>query len=180
MVRQVITDAIWNELEKTLRKYGCHRWKNDRNIMEAILWKLRTGAPWRDVPQEFCRWKTAYNRFNRWASKGLWDSFFLSYGAKLIRNGYSRTEGYIRAHQHASGARRGEERAIGRSRGGLTSKIHVSADAHGNPIDFEITGGEVHDGQVAPNLIEKIKADYWIADKGYDSEEIRECARKKA
>lgn len=92
MVRQVITDVIWSELEETLRKYGCHRWKNDRNIMEAILWKLRTGAPWRDVPREFCPWKTAYNRFNRWAAKGLWGNFFLSYEAKLIRNGYSRTE----------------------------------------------------------------------------------------
>lgn len=60
--------------------------------MEAILWKLRTGAPWRDVPQQFCPWKTAYNRFNRWAFKGLWNNFFLSYEAKLIRNGYSRTE----------------------------------------------------------------------------------------
>ena len=45
--------------------------KNSRNIMEAILWKLRTGATWRDIPQEFCPWQTAYNRFNRWASKPL-------------------------------------------------------------------------------------------------------------
>jgi hypothetical protein len=63
--------------------------------MEAILWKLRTGAPWRDVPLEFCPWKTAYNRFNRWAAKGLWDAFFLSYEAKLIRNGYSQTEAIL-------------------------------------------------------------------------------------
>lgn len=87
---------------------------------------------------------------------------------------------HIRAHQHASGARRGEERAIGRSYRGLTSKLHLCADAHGNPIDFETTGGEVHDSQVAPELIERIEqADCWIADKGYDSEEIRECAKKK-
>ncbi len=92
MVRRVITDRIWQQLEKTLRSKGCHRWKNDRNVMEAILWKLRTGAPWRDVPREFGLWKTAYNRFNRWAAKGLWDSFFLSYEAKLIRSGYSPTE----------------------------------------------------------------------------------------
>jgi len=92
MARQVITDAIWSELEATLRKYGCHRWKNDRNIMEAILWKLRTGAPWRDVPKEFCAWKTAYNRFNRWSAKGLWKNFFLAYEMKLIRNGYSPME----------------------------------------------------------------------------------------
>ena len=60
--------------------------------MEAILWKLRTGATWRDIPQEFCPWQTAYNRFNRWASKGLWDKFFLDYEASWIRNGYSLTE----------------------------------------------------------------------------------------
>lgn len=86
---------------------------------------------------------------------------------------------YIRAHQHASGARTGHERAIGRSRGGATTKIHIAADAHGNPIDFEITGGEVHDAKVADKLIEKIKAaENFIADKGYDSDEIRERARQ--
>ena len=85
---------------------------------------------------------------------------------------------YIRAHQHASGARRGEDRAIGRSRGGATTKIHLAVDAHGHPIDFEITGGEVHDSQVASDLIELVgEADYLIADKGYYSEHIREVAR---
>lgn len=86
---------------------------------------------------------------------------------------------YIRAHQHASGARKGFERAIGRSRGGATTKIHIAADAHGNPIDFEITGGEVHDAKVADRLIEKIGlAEHFIADKGYDSEAIRDKARQ--
>jgi transposase len=86
---------------------------------------------------------------------------------------------YIRAHQHASGARRGEERAIGKSRGGATTKIHIAADAHGNPIDFEVTGGEVHDAKVADKIIEKIgAAGHFIADKGYDSDTIRDQARK--
>jgi transposase len=85
---------------------------------------------------------------------------------------------YVRAHQHASGARRGAERAIGRSRGGNTTKIHMAADAHGHPIDFEITGGEVHDAKAAPQIISKIKtAENLIGDKGYDSEEIRSQAR---
>ena len=81
---------------------------------------------------------------------------------------------YIRAHQHASGARHGFERAIGQSRGGRTTKIHLATDANGLPIDFKITGGEVHDSQVAAQLICEIgQADYLIADKGYDSEKIR-------
>lgn len=92
MTRYVLTDDIWEQLQVTMKAKGCHRWSNDRNVMEAILWKLRTGAPWRDVPSEFCPWKTAYNRFNRWATKGLWEQFFLSYEAKLIRSGYSPTE----------------------------------------------------------------------------------------
>lgn len=92
MARRVLTEAIWEQLKTTLRNKGCHRWVNDREVMEAILWKRRTGAPWRDIPQEFCPWKTTYNRFNRWASKGLWAEFFLSYEAKWIRSGYSPME----------------------------------------------------------------------------------------
>lgn len=92
MVRRVLNDDIWQQLKTTMRAKGCHQWANDREVMEAILWKLRTGAPWRDVPEEFCPWKTAYNRFNRWACKGLWAEFFLNYEATLIRNGYSPTE----------------------------------------------------------------------------------------
>jgi len=85
---------------------------------------------------------------------------------------------YVRAHQHASGARYGQELAIGRSRGGLTSKIHMCADAHGNSIDFEVTGGEVHDIKVAPQLMVLVgkDAENFIADKGYNSNEIREKA----
>ena len=92
MVRYVLSDPIWGQLQQTMKKKGCHRWKNDRLVMEAILWKLRTGAPWRDIPEVFCPWKTAYNRFNRWALKGLWADFFLIYEAKLMRSGYSSME----------------------------------------------------------------------------------------
>lgn len=88
---------------------------------------------------------------------------------------------YVRAHQHASGARIGQERAIGRTSGGLTTKIHMSTDAHENPIYFEITGGEIHDVRIAPVLIEKITkgGHNLIADKGYDSHEIRNLIHSK-
>lgn len=86
---------------------------------------------------------------------------------------------YVRAHQHASGVRLGEAGAIGRSRGGTTTKIHMAADAHGNPIDFEITEGEVHDAKAAPGLIDKIGiAENVISDKGYDSEGSRDQSRR--
>ena len=87
---------------------------------------------------------------------------------------------YIRVHQHASGARHGFERAIGQSRGGRTTKIHLATDANGLPIDFKITGGDVHDSQVAKQLIDTVdEATYLIADKGYDAEHIRIYAKNK-
>lgn len=86
---------------------------------------------------------------------------------------------YVRVHQPASGSRRGENRAIGKSHGGPTTKIHMASDAHGNPLCIEITGGQVHDSQVAPQLIDQVQGEILIADKGYDSESIREKARSK-
>jgi transposase len=54
----------------------------------------------------------------------------------------------------------------------------MAADAHGNPIDFEITGGEVHDARAAPEVISKVKtAEHLVGDKGYDSDKIRDQAR---
>lgn len=92
MSRVVLTDSLWNQLETIMRRKGCRSFKNNRNVMEAILWKLRTGAQWREVPENLCPWSTAYNRFNRWAQKGLWDDFFLLYERKLIQNGYQSME----------------------------------------------------------------------------------------
>ncbi|WP_257234971.1 IS5 family transposase [Acinetobacter sp. 10FS3-1] len=180
MARTLLTDDIWQQIQDTMRLHGCYRSKNSRNIMEAILWKLRTGATWRDIPQEFCPWQTAYNRFNRWASKGLWNKFFLDLRGVLDQEWVFIDGSYIRVHQHASGARNGFERAIGQSRGGRTTKIHLATDANGLPIDFKITGGGVHDSQVAKQLIDTVgEATYLIADKGYDAEHIRIYAQNK-
>ena len=103
MLRQVISDSIWQQLQITMSKKGCRKSKNNRNVMEAILWKLRTGAPWRDIPDSFCPWKTAYNRFNRWAQKGLWNDFFLLYEKKLIQNGCSLVENLFARLKHFRG-----------------------------------------------------------------------------
>jgi len=92
MVRKVLTDSLWEQLEFILVSHGCRKTENNRNVMEAILWKLITGSPWRDVTEKFCPWKTAHNRFNRWAAKGFWDKFFLLYKKKLIQSGCLSTE----------------------------------------------------------------------------------------
>ena len=92
MPRRALNDASWEEVKKTLKSKGCYITDNTREVMEAIIWKIRTGSPWRDIPHEFCPWQTAFNRFNRWAEKGVWDNFFLHYEEKLTKSGYSQTE----------------------------------------------------------------------------------------
>ena len=63
--------------------------------------------------------------------------------------------------------------AIGRSRGGLTTKVHLVVDALGLPVDFEVTEGQRHDSQPAPNLIERTQPKQLLGDKAYDSDAIR-------
>ena len=159
---------------------GCYDSKNGREVMEAILWKLRVGGPWRDIPKEFCPWQTAFDRFNRWAKRGLWTDFFSIYEVKLIRNGYSPTEVTSALISMQAELGLGKKEPLDDLEEDLPPKFTWPADAHGNPIDFEITGGETHDAKAAPEVIRKLdKADNFIADKGYDSEEIRNQARAR-
>jgi transposase len=86
----------------------------------------------------------------------------------------------VKAHQHSSGASNGRESAIGKSVAGNTTKIHMAVDSCGLPIHFLVTGGEVHDCKEAPKLVAELPdADYIVADKGYDSEELRILIREK-
>ena len=92
MLRTVLTDEMWKQILVTMKSKGCYETKDSRDVMEAIVWKLRTGAPWRDIPVQLCPWQTAYNRFNRWAKKDLWADFFLNYEVKLMKSGCSSME----------------------------------------------------------------------------------------
>lgn len=76
MARRALTDEIWSQLLAAMTAKSCYEAKNGREVMEAILWKLRTGVQWREIPTEFCPWQTAFGRFNEWSKKGLWEEFF--------------------------------------------------------------------------------------------------------
>ena len=61
MPRVLLTDSVWEQIQNTMTQFGCHQTKNAGKIMEAIVWKLRTGAPWRDIPKELFPWQMAFN-----------------------------------------------------------------------------------------------------------------------
>ena len=73
MLRRMLTDDLWEKLQPLLPKPKGRHGKDDRNFIEAALWIIRTGSPWRDLPTEFGPWNTVYNRFSRWAKRGYLD-----------------------------------------------------------------------------------------------------------
>lgn len=76
MSRRVLTDAMWNMILKVLPVLMGRPGNDNRNFIEAVLWIMRTGAQWRDLPKDFGPWKTVYNRCNNWAKKGYLKSIF--------------------------------------------------------------------------------------------------------
>jgi transposase len=153
---------------------------NLRMMVEGMLYRMRVGCPWRDLPAEFGCWNSIYQQFNRWSLKNKLMKIFKALVQEPDLEWEFIDGSIVRAHQHSTGACSTENEAIGKSRGGNTTKIHMAVDSYGLPIEFQLTGGEVHDAKAAPELILKLpKSAYVIADKGYDSEEIREQIREK-
>jgi transposase len=126
MVRRgEITDQAWQEIEPLLPEYGRSggQWRDHRTVINGILWKLRTGSPWRDLPEKYGPWQTCFDRFNRWRRDGTWDRLLTHAQAKSGAVGdveweVSVDDTVIRAHQHAAGARREPAKNEGYAKGG--------------------------------------------------------------
>lgn len=142
-------------------------------MVEGMLHRMRVGCPWRDFPPHFGRWSSVYKKFNAWSASGKWLRMFRKLAHEPDVEWEFIDGSYVKGHQHSAGAAEKESQAIGRSRAGKTTKIHLAVDSYGLPIELVITGGETLDSKAAADLIDKLPPDALIADKGYDSEAIR-------
>ncbi len=89
MRRHEVTDEQWALIEPLLPK-GPRRggqWKDHRQVFNGMFWRLRTGAPWRDIPERYGPWKTIYDRFNRYRREGLLDRILEALQIRLDREG---------------------------------------------------------------------------------------------
>jgi transposase len=149
---------------------------DNRNIINGILWRLRTGAPWRDVPEKYGKWNSIYRRF-RAVSGRAWLSLS---PRRWPRAGITTSTALRFAPMSRQRAERGvHQRALGRSRGGFTSKIHCLGDARGRPIAFDLTPGEAADCKSYDTLIDLLERtpDALVADKAYDSDAMQRGIR---
>lgn len=180
MQRFMLTDEHWSKLKPIMLEAGIYDKPRLRLCVEGMLYRMRVGCPWRDLPEYFGRWNTIYKKFNAWSQTGKWKQIFRELKSEPDTEWEFFDGSYIRAHQHSAGAASSEPQAIGKSRGGNTTKIHLAVDSFGLPIVFKITGGEIHDCTAAPELIEELPpAEAMVGDKGYDSERIRELIKSK-
>ncbi|MGW7056939.1 IS5 family transposase [Streptomyces sp. NPDC054904] len=200
-----LTGPGWEKIDALLptRRGRGGRWRDHRTVIDAVFWKYRTGAPWRDLPASFGPWQTVYNRFRRWARDGTWRTIWTAFQVRADAPGeidwlVSVDSTIVRAHQHAAGARIGqrpagepEDHAMGRSRGGLTTKVHLVADGRCRPLALALSAGQRNDAVFFEAVMARIRAprpgpgrprtrpEQVCADRAYSSRAIRTHLRDR-
>lgn len=208
------TDAAWARIAPLLPGVdGRGRpWRDHRQVVNGVLWRLRTGAPWRDLPERFGSWQTVYERFARWEADGTWGRLLEEVPVRddsvgAVEWTVSVDSTINRAHRHAAGPgkergaawggdeledpeRAADRQALGRSRGGLTTKVHLARDGRGLPLAVLVTPGNVNDSTVFNALLNAVlvprtgvgrprrRPDAVIADKARSSHAIRRMLRR--
>ncbi|WP_193142868.1 IS5 family transposase [Meridianimarinicoccus sp. MJW13] len=181
LARDLMSDEEWAFFEPFIlaaRAPNGRKPTNHRLVLDGIFWIARTGAPWRDLPEEFGKWSSLYRQFRRWTLAGLWEEIMEALNESgIVPDALQMIDStVVRAHHQAAGAKRGTPRqGFGRSRGGFTTKIHLRVNAAGLPMRTEITPGQTSDYMgfdlvMADNLSEP---SVLLADKGYDADSIR-------
>ena len=184
MDRLVLSDAAWERMAPLIigrpdQKGSTGR--DNRMFVEGVLWIVRTGSPWRDLPEVFGDWNSVFRRFSRWSIKGVWWRIFEAMSDDPDFEYLIVDSTIVRAHQHAAGAKKGglKIRRIGRSRGGLSTKIHMAVRGLGCPVRFTLTAGQKGDAPQAAALIEGLPAEVVMADTAYDADHLRQAIAAK-
>jgi transposase len=152
---------------------------DDRRVINGILWRFRTGAPWRDVPERYGPRTTLYNRFVRWRAAGVWDRILdavsKAYDGDIVMIDSCLASGFTSTPPPLKGGPEvGGDGCMGRSRGGLTTKIHALVDAEGRPVRLALTAGQAGDAPAAEQMLPLVaRGATLIADRACDTNAIR-------
>ena len=108
----VISDDLWDVLKPVMPQDAGRPgrpWNDHRTTLEGIAWRFRTGSPWRDLPERYGPYTTAYNRFNRWSRRGIWKRIFDTLASRSRDSLYLIDSTIVKAHRAASGAKGGSK-----------------------------------------------------------------------
>src|SRR4051794_16656568 len=190
-MRYMITDGLWAAMEPRVNQAKRHKGGQppvlpDRMFFEAVLYIARTGIPLRDLPAEFGAWDAVYNRFRRWVASGAlarlfelmtadpqfgeaWRGLVDPPNAPAPRP----AAGAPRKGKHFGAAESARRQGLGRSRGGLTSQIVLTAADESTAIAVDVRPGQAHDAPLLKPILERSAArqgqvDQVVGDKAFD------------
>lgn len=177
-----ITEEQWNRIKCLFpepKKVGRPA-LNPRTVFNGILWILKSGARWRDLPPCFGNWNSIYHKFRQWCDCGLFKLLL-----QLLNTDASQTtlleidSTFCKVHQSACSGLKNQ--AIGASRGGNNTKIHVIVNEKMQLLSVSLTGGNVHDSEPAIALFEGVDlgGKTVLADKAYSCDKIRDYLQER-
>ncbi|GFR14491.1 putative transposase for insertion sequence element IS6501 [Trichonephila clavata] len=151
---------------------GIHS-KNEKKLrifVEAVWYMAKSGCQWRLLPKIYGNYRSIHRRFKKWCEKKIWEKL-LKYTQEPDLEVHIIDGTIVRAHACSAGYKKNSanQEALGRSKGGFTTKIHATVDALGNPLKFVLTPGQRNEITQAETLTENIVNSIVVADKGYDS-----------
>lgn len=169
----LIKDSDFEKILNFLKKVkGIHKNNEERLrvFVEAVYYLARSGCQLRLLPYYYGQWRAIHKRFKAWSNRGIWKEMFEYFKQEPDMEWVMIDSTVIRAHACAAGYGKNSQQieALGRSRGGFSTKIHISTDALGNPLKYILTAGQRNDITQAKALCEDISGAAAIADKGYD------------
>ena len=154
-----MSDHFWLSKEQLARiepyfplSHGVPR-VDDRRVLSGIIHVLKRGLQWRDAPPEYGPHKTLYNRFVRWSRMGVFDRIFKELSSQDEPDQLQIDATHLKAHRSQPAQKGGVPRDIGRTKGGLNSKLHAVCDGHGRPVLLHLTAGQVSDYTGARKLL---------------------------
>jgi len=159
----------------TIGKRGRPR-KDDRTMLNGILRIAHSGAQWRLLPRQYGPWQSVYARFAKWRDEGILEAIFQALSTDADMENLSIDSTSIRVHEGANGGGKTGVKAVGRSRGGLTTEIYTIVDGLGNPVVFLLSPGNDHDSTHAVEVLRKVQIEgsNVLGDRAYCSQKIRE------
>lgn len=149
-------------------------------VLSGIVYVLRTGLPWRDVPGHFGVWGTIYTRFRRWCASGLF-ARILQVLSKRARGMLRHLDcSHIKLHQHGANPAGGQQaQAMGRTKGGLNTKLAALVDRHGRAVTVSLAPGPRHDLYAVEPLLGCARRRRIVADKAFDADVFRQRLRNQ-
>ncbi len=148
--------------------------KDDRLMVTAMFFVLRTGIPWRDLPQRLGPWSSVYTRFRRWCAAGLF-ARMLAFVARNAKGELRYVDcSHIKLHQDGTNPRGGQAaQAIGRTKGGINTKLAAIVERGGRAVALGLAAGQRHDLYAVEPLLPCLRRLRAVADKGFDADTFR-------